>query len=219
MGRYRGAGAGAGLQGPPCLDAADVRRGGRCHRPDREEREGVGRAQGRRSSRLFRHAASSIHVAPAKAGAQSALRASPILGPRLRGDDDGKFAMMDRVSRIPVRYAYCPAAPPVGGKASAVLVGAIVAGVLATRSWIGLVTTGLPTVAVCTGSGFGTLATTGSSVTRLPSRISARDNSCSCSQGGTLRASVSRSPVPPMSNVYFASRPTSRSTIIRSCAV
>ena len=43
--------------------------------------------------------------------------------------------------------------------------------------------------------------------------------SCRSSQGGTLSASDSRSPVPPMSKVNLARRPMSRSTIIRSCAV
>src|SRR5436309_6668476 len=37
MGRYRGARAGARLQGAPCLHAADLRRGGRRHQPDRGE--------------------------------------------------------------------------------------------------------------------------------------------------------------------------------------
>ena len=37
MGRYRGARAGARLQGAPRLDPADLRRGGRCHRPDRRQ--------------------------------------------------------------------------------------------------------------------------------------------------------------------------------------
>ena len=44
-------------------------------------------------------------------------------------------------------------------------------------------------------------------------------SSCKSSQGGTLSASDSRSPAPPMSKVYLASRPMSRSTIIRSCAL
>ena len=43
---------------------------------------------------------------------------------------------------------------------------------------------------MCGGSSFGASATTGSSVTRLPSRNSSRDSSCSGSHGGTLKASV-----------------------------
>src|SRR3984885_1774197 len=45
MGRYRWPEAGAQLQSPPRLDAADVRRGGRCHWPDRSQ---AGRASRRR---------------------------------------------------------------------------------------------------------------------------------------------------------------------------
>src|SRR5260370_625386 len=56
-------------------------------------------------------------------------------------------------------------------------------------------------------------------VTRLVSRNSCCDNSCRSSHGGTLSASDNRSPAPPMSKVYLARRPMSRSTIIRSCAL
>ena len=64
----------------------------------------------------------------------------------------------------------------------------------------------------------GSTSATRSVVARLVSRNSSRDNSCRSSHGGTLSDSDSRSPAPPMSKVYLASRPMSRSTIIRSCA-
>ena len=46
MGRHRAARTGARLQGAPCLDHADLRRGGRCDRPDRGEEERAGVSAG-----------------------------------------------------------------------------------------------------------------------------------------------------------------------------
>src|SRR4051812_4925710 len=56
-------------------------------------------------------------------------------------------------------------------------------------------------------------------VTRLVRRNSSRDSSCRSSQGGTFSDSDSKSPAPPMSKVYLARRPISRSTIVRSSAL
>ena len=91
------------------------------------------------------------------------------------------------------------AAPPVGTVASAVLVGLADKGVLSSSA-------APPTKRSCIGFAFkasaaplswGSTSATASVVTRLVSRNSDGDSSCSSSHGGTLSASDSRSRLPP----------------------
>src|SRR6266404_190638 len=137
------------------------------------------------------------------------------------------FADDDIVCEAGLRYLAGTGAaadtPPVGAVASAVLVDFAACGraspstaLLTKRSCVGLdFSSAIGTDALSRGS----TSATASVVTILVSRNSVGDNSCKSSQGGTLSASDSKSPAPPISNVYLARRPISRSTIIRSCAV
>ena len=122
------------------------------------------------------------------------------LGMRPHGCPDGTAATAAVASAVLVDFAEAPAS----------------ASALRKRSCIGL------DVTLATGpetSVRGSTSVTLSVVTRFVRRNSEGVNSCRSSQGATLSESESRSPAPPMSKVYLASRPISRSTIVRSCAV
>src|SRR6185369_1960646 len=56
-------------------------------------------------------------------------------------------------------------------------------------------------------------------VMRSVTRNSSRDSSCKSSHGGTFSDSDNSSPAPPISKVYLARRPISRSTVMRSSAL
>src|SRR6202047_530482 len=115
------------------------------------------------------------------------------------------------------------AAPPVGTTASAVLVDFTAAAIgsplvvlLTTRSCTGLA--GSAATGTTAPPAFGSTSAIRSVVTRLVSSNSSRESSCRSSHGGTFSDRDNKSPAPPMSKVYLARRPISRSTIIRSSA-
>src|SRR3954453_7476822 len=142
-------------------------------------------------------------------------------GARLNPEADSG-AWLGPETRSEIRGYFCDAAtgvatPPVGTRASAVLVD--LAGCSGSTPNLAWVFGASSAIAGAEMSTCGSTSATRSVVTRLVSLSSPASSWCKSSQGGTLSASDSRSPAPPMSNVYLASRPMSRSTIIRSCAL
>src|ERR1700756_3215452 len=122
-----------------------------------------------------------------------------------RGDLDSR-----RVYRV-YFAGFAVVTPPVGTSASAVLVdftagatGSVSEALLTKRSCTAFGCNVATGTELLTLSLRGSTSATASVVTRLVSRNSAGDSSCRSSHGGTLSASDSRSPAPPMSKVYLA---------------
>ena len=187
MGGHRPARTGARLQGPPRLDHADLRCRGRRHRPDRS----AGEADARRGRGSLSEPASLAYAPGGFERHEPALHAQPLL---LRLEPcAGRRGAAGRNRGLRGLGGSCPPASRVafdGGTDETVL-------------RLGR----LPPPSARAAFRCGNTSATTSVVTRLASRSSLRDISCRSSHGGTLSASDSRSPVPPMSKVYLVETP------------